>query len=65
MQTFSARVDNRAKVIQPYELALYAAQGHEIWQDTPEEKRIARSGHPEDLENIALEDNSHTMKLGG
>ncbi len=65
MQTFSARQENRAKCIQPYELALYAVQGHDIWQDTPEEKKIARAGHPEDLANVALEDNSHTMKIGG
>lgn len=65
MQTFSARRENRAKSIQPYELALYAVQGHDIWQDTPEEKKIARAGHPEDLVNVALEDNSHTMKIGG
>ncbi len=65
MQTFSARQENRAKVIQPYELALYAVQGYDIWQDTPEEKRIARSGHTEDLANVALEDNAHTMRIGG
>lgn len=64
MQTFSARQENRAKVIQPYELALYAVQGY-IWQDTPEEKRIARAGHTEDLANVALEDNAHTMRIGG
>lgn len=65
MQTFSARKAGRAKVIQPYELALYAVQGHDIWQDTPEEKQIARAGHPEDLVNVALENNAHTMEVGG
>ncbi len=65
MQTFSARQENRAKAIRPYELALYCVQGHDIWQETPEEKRLARAGHPEDLETVALEDTAHTMKLGG
>ena len=65
MQTFSARQENRAKVIRPYELALYVVQGFDIWQDTPEEKRIARAGHTEDLTNVALEDNAHTMRIGG
>ena len=40
-------------------------QGYDIWQETPEEKRLARPGHPEDLETVALEDTAHTMKLGG
>lgn len=65
MQTFSARKKGKAKIIRPYELALYCVQGHDIWQDTPEEKRLARAGHPEELETVALEDNAHTMKLGG
>lgn len=65
MQTFSARQENRAKSIQAYELALYAVQGYNIWQDTPEEKLIARAGHPEELADVALEDNAHTMKIGG
>ncbi|SHJ87839.1 hypothetical protein [Hespellia stercorisuis] len=65
MQTFSARKEGRAKVIYPYELALYAVQGHEVWQDTPEEKVVARAGHPEDLVGIAFEDNSCTLKIGG
>lgn len=65
MQTFSARKENRAKTIYAYELALYAVQGHEVWQETPEEKRLARAGHPEDLTGVALEDNAHTMRIGG
>ena len=40
-------------------------QGYDIWQETPEEKRLARPGHLEDLETVALEDTAHTMKLGG
>ncbi|MCU6686837.1 hypothetical protein G4363_07910 [Coprococcus comes] len=52
-------------MIRPYELALYCVQGYDIWQETPEEKRLARPGHPEDLETVALEDTAHTMKLGG
>lgn len=65
MQTFSARKKGRAKVIYAYELSLYAVQGHEVWQETPEKKIVARAGHPEDLANIALEDNAHSMKIGG
>lgn len=65
MQTFSARIDNTAKIIYAYELALYADKGYEIWQEEPVEKRIARGGHPEDLTGIALEDNARTMKIGG
>ena len=67
MQTFSARntKTNKATVIFAYELALYCENGFEILQDTPEEKRIARAGHREDLANVALEDNAHSMKLGG
>lgn len=65
MQTFSARQENRAKTIRPYELALYCVQGYEIWQETPEEMRVARAEHPEDLEDVAIEDTAHTMKLGG
>lgn len=65
MQTFSARKEGCAKNIAPYELALYAVQGHEIWQNTPKEKIVARAGHPEDLVDIALEDNAYTMKIGG
>lgn len=65
MQTFSARQSNRAKNIQAYELALYAFQGYDIYQDTPELKQLARAGHPEDLQNVSLEDNAHTMKIGG
>ena len=65
MQTFSAKKNNRATMIRPYELALYCAQGYDIWQETPEEKRLARPGPPEDLETVALEDTAHTMKLGG
>ena len=49
MQTFSAKKNNRATMIRPYELALYCVQGYDIWQETPEEKRLARPGHPEDL----------------
>ena len=41
-------------MIRPYELALYCVQGYDIWQETPEEKRLARPGHPEDLEGIAV-----------
>ena len=65
MQTFSARKKNRAKTIRAYELALYCVQGNDIWQETPEEKQLARAGHPEDLETVALEDTAHTMKVGG
>ena len=77
MQTFSAKKNNRATMIRPYELALYCVQGYDIWQETPEEKRLARPGHPVlikhiggypgnyDLETVALEDTAHTMKLGG
>ena len=67
MQTFSARdtKTNKATVIFAYELALYCASGYEIWQDPPEEKRLARADHTEDLVNVALEDNAHSMKLGG
>lgn len=65
MQTFSAKKNKRATMIRPYELALYCVRGYDIWQETPEEKRLARPGHPEDLETVALEDTAHTMKLGG
>ena len=54
MQTFSAKKNNRATMIRPYELAMYCVQGYDIWQETPEEKRLARPGHPEDLETVAL-----------
>lgn len=66
MQTFSARdtKTNKATVIFAYELALYCAQGYEIWQDTPIEERIARANHLEDLINVALEDNANSMKIG-
>lgn len=67
MQTFSARSKDgkTAKVIYAHELALYAFQGFHVWQDTPEEKRLARAEHPEDLANVSLEDNAHTMRIGG
>ena len=67
MQTFSARDKkvNRAKVIFAYELALYCNEGFDIYQDTPEEKMIARANHLEDLVNVALEDNTHSAKNGG
>lgn len=67
MQTFSARDNkkNRAKVIFAYELALYCNEGFDIYQDTPEEKMIARANHLEDLVNVALEDNTHSAKIGG
>lgn len=40
MQTFSAKKNNRATMIRPYELALYCVQGYDIWQETPEEKGL-------------------------
>ena len=67
MQTFSARdtKTNKATVIFAFVLALYCASGYYIWLDTPEEKRLARADHIEDLVNVALEDNANSMKLGG
>ena len=65
MQTFSAKKNNKATMIRPYELALYCVQGYDIWQEKQEVLRLARPGHPEDLETVALEDTAHTMKLGG
>lgn len=65
MQTFSARKNGEGKFIAPYELALYAVREYEVWQNSPEEKLLARAGHPEDLVNVALEDNAHTMRIGG
>lgn len=67
MQTFSARDKkvNRAKVIFAYELALYCSEGFDIYQDTPEEKLVARANHLEDLVNVDLEDNTHSAKIGG
>lgn len=66
MQTFSARdtKTNKATVIFAYELALYCVQGYEIWQDTPDEEKIARANHPEDLTNVALKDNANSAKIG-
>ncbi len=65
MQTFSAIRENHGTMIQPYELALYAVNGYDIYQESPERIKVARAGHPEDLQSVALEDNAHTMKLGG
>ena len=65
MQTFSARQENRATIIQAYELSEYVNKGYDVYQEKPVEQLIARAYHPEEIAGIELENNAHTMKIGG